>query len=123
MTSFAFHNPTFVVHSLLDILKGYYNQNGTKSSEKDSFDHVTKLKWPLTRSKLSMGCTPLIVYNVGMDRRKNIGLLFFSADFIVIFHPFYQYFAAFDAQRVNFIHEKLSVAKVTNGKKVHFNSV
>lgn len=62
------------MHSLLDILKGYYTtQNSTKSSVKDSFDHMTKLKWPLTRSELSMGYTSLIVCDVGTERSKNIG--------------------------------------------------
>jgi len=70
-------------------------RNGRKSSVKDSFDHVTKLKWPLTRGKLSIGYTALILYSkrrtvtLGrLEEKKYTDVVFFLADFIVIFSPF-----------------------------------
>jgi len=60
-------------------------RNGRKSSVKDSFDHVTKLKWPLTRGKLSMGYTAaLILYSEQrtitsgwLEEKKNTRMSFF----------------------------------------------
>jgi len=64
-------------------------RNGRKSSVKDSFDHVTKLKWPLTRGKLSMGYTAaLILYSERriitsgrLEEKKYMVVIFFSSRF------------------------------------------
>jgi len=86
-----------IMHSLLDIIKGRtMTRDGRKSSVKDSFDHVTKLKWPLTRGKLSMGyAAALILYSERrtitserLEEKKYMDVVFFLADFIVIFPSF-----------------------------------
>jgi len=75
-----------IMHSVLDIIKGRtMTRNGRKSSVKDSFDHVTKLKWPLTRGKLSMGYTVALllqserhtITSGRLEERKIHGCCFF----------------------------------------------